>query len=170
MDKETTTFVVAGIGVGGALGGIFIGHLLTRSSQKKQYRIDHIKTESQELLTALMTVYPSYTAWARDRYAVRNLATLGLSQAARQQEYEKVTVDFHKVLNDRVFIAEDIERRKIKTQWDLARSEYEAHFNEDLMKQRVDAIRADILHIATKYDSFLLIRAWRKMFGPKLSI
>jgi hypothetical protein len=53
MDQQTVTLIVAGLGIGGTLGGIVVGHVLTRSWQEEQWLLNNRKEEFRELMTAL---------------------------------------------------------------------------------------------------------------------
>jgi predicted MFS family arabinose efflux permease len=40
MQQESVTLIVAGLGIGGTLGGIIVGHFLARSWQREQWLLD----------------------------------------------------------------------------------------------------------------------------------
>ena len=162
MDQQTVTLIVAGLGIGGTLGGIVVGHFLTRSWQQKQYRQDNVNTESRELLTSLMTVFPAYTKWVR---GWASLFPSDLTDGERVRGYSKVTGEFNRVLNDRLFIAKDVKRLEIKKRWDAACVEYDktTPVDETRMKEHVDAIIADIVEMALNKKPPLWKRAWDRI-------
>jgi hypothetical protein len=55
MDQQTVSLIVAGLGIGGTLGGIVVGHILSRSAQRKQWVLDRRHEEFQELIRAFDT-------------------------------------------------------------------------------------------------------------------
>jgi phage gpG-like protein len=53
MEQATATVVVASLGIAGTLCSSFVGHFLSRSSQREQWMRDRRHEEFQELLRSL---------------------------------------------------------------------------------------------------------------------
>lgn len=101
MDQGMVTLVAAGVGVGGALVGIVIGHFLTRNSQHKQWLLDNRKEEFRQLVSALTEA------------TVEHLAYI-LSQGTSEPEPRSIWMVAQKrafcAITDRVYIASDIDK------------------------------------------------------------
>jgi hypothetical protein len=84
MDTQIATLIVAGLGIAGTLGGILVGHLLTRSWQQRQWLLDNRRQEYREVLNAVITM---------DR-ALRSSA-VGLAYAIGHSVSEETTSLWH---------------------------------------------------------------------------
>ena len=109
--KETTmtpdhtfTLVVSSVGIIGALGGIVIGHFLTRSSQHKEWLRDNRKQEFKELVSGM------------SQYIVEHMSYVA-SKDSRLPQSEQAYVDSMKatsvMLCDRIYIHDDLDKRDI---------------------------------------------------------
>jgi hypothetical protein len=59
--EQSFTLIVSCVGIAGALGGIAIGHFLTRSSQHKQWLRDRRLEEYKLVLAAVNETFEAYT-------------------------------------------------------------------------------------------------------------
>jgi hypothetical protein len=90
------------LGIWAAIGpllGIFVGHLLTRSWQREQARLDNIKAEYRELLTALADAYTTFIR-------------LGPRDEEVANAFDEARAASLRVMHDRIYIAERVEREK----------------------------------------------------------
>ena len=53
LDQGSVTLIAAGFGV----SGVLLGHYLTRSWQREQWRLDRRREEYRELITALSDLF-----------------------------------------------------------------------------------------------------------------
>lgn len=150
MDTQTVTLVVSGLGIAGTLGGTVVGNLLIRSGQREQSRRDNIMQESRELLAAFLRLAMAFPRWARDNNPVRGPHTDIEKVKERYEEYLIATTDFHRVLYDRIFIAEQIKPLEIKKRWDAVLANYQKDFSEAPLIAEVDAICSSIVAVALK--------------------
>ncbi len=104
MDQQSVTLVVAAVGIGGTLGGIVVGHFLTRSWQRKQWLLDQRKQEFKEVASAI-----SHFSIEHLSYVTSQGTTLTQSKQAYVDSMKAVTC----VLADRIYIASDLEDTKI---------------------------------------------------------
>lgn len=98
------------LGIWAAIGpllGIFVGHFLTRSWQREQARLDNIKAEYRELLTALADAYTIFIRLGpRDEEVAQQCNAFDEARAASLR-----------VMHDRIYIAERVEREKWLFYW-----------------------------------------------------
>jgi hypothetical protein len=108
MDQQTVTLVVAGVGMGGALIGIVVGHFLTRNSQHMQWLRDNRKQEFKETVTAMshyILEHMSYTASLNSELPQSKQSYLDSMKAAGV------------VLTDRIYIHADLDKTDIPTRF-----------------------------------------------------
>jgi hypothetical protein len=115
MQPQIITLIVAGLGITGTLGGILVGHVLSRSWQQRQWLQDRRNEEFRELLTALVRAMGKI-ANARD---VIRLKTDEWVLTAHE-----ASVEFTQIMLDRIFIAEDVKKLNLMDQWREAVSKY----------------------------------------------
>jgi hypothetical protein len=102
LHQETATLIVAGLGIGGTLGGIVVGHFLTRSWQQQQWLLDNRREEYRELLNAITTSYMAFVHIAEQTglgTTVSPEITLRAEQSA---------IDSFRTLRDRILIADEV--------------------------------------------------------------
>src|ERR1700728_4484457 len=101
---QSFTLIVSSVGIAGALGGIVIGHFLTRSAQHQQWVRDNRKEEFREVVTAMSQFVVDHMAY---------VSSLGSDLPQSKQAY----IDSYKttsvILCDRVYIYADINDRNI---------------------------------------------------------
>lgn len=135
----------------GPIAGIAVAHLLSKNWQRRQWELDNVKDETREMLRAFTALIPAFTIWARN---CRFYSSVGASEAQVQQmnkflnEYCERSVAFHCALKDRLFIAKDVKRLKIKERWDAAMKQYQDSYNESVLEQEVDSICECLVGIA----------------------
>jgi hypothetical protein len=98
----------------GPLAGIFVGHLLTRSWQREQARLDNVKAEYRELLSALADAYTSFI-----RLGPRDPDSL-----EQRSAYDIARASSLRVLHDRIYIAQRVESEKWLYRWIAIELEY----------------------------------------------
>jgi hypothetical protein len=101
------TIALALWGATGPLIGILVGHHLTRSWQREQWRRDNRKQEYRELLSCLSNAYT---------HMVRFGSGHGWPDEIHQR-VEEVKTESFRVLRDRIFIAEEIKKSGIMELW-----------------------------------------------------
>jgi len=108
MQQETVTLVVASLGIGGTLGGIVVGHLLTRSWQRKQWVLDCRKEEFREVVLAISSATIELTIYIH-------------SLGSRLPQPESLYLDAHRVaaktLVSRIYIASEIKELEIAARY-----------------------------------------------------
>src|ERR1700733_13084140 len=120
MQPTTATLIVAGLGIGGTLGGIVVGHFLTKSSQQKQWLLNNRKDEFRELLTAMAE---SMTAAMKVDPRVRRITT------EEQDAIVQTQANFFRVVRDRIYIADDVGKLEVEIKWLRAHGEYDRTHN-----------------------------------------
>ena len=102
LDQNSTTLVAASFGV----GGILLGHYLTRSWQREQWRLDLRREEYRELISALSTVFA-------------DLQRFGTGTGDREFGIKRAQLqaDSYRVIRDRIFIADEIAEAMILERW-----------------------------------------------------
>jgi hypothetical protein len=107
MEQGTVTVFVAGLGSVTTLGALFLGHFLSRSSQREQWMRDRRQEEFQELLGAL----------AASMYAeVEAMYQSELTPEDREEKRRK-TADFFRVVQTRIFTFADVIRLDLQREW-----------------------------------------------------
>lgn len=114
MRSDTVTLIVAALGICGTLGGIVVGHLLTRSWQQKQWMLDRRREEFRELLSVLVE---SFAKYGDPQYL------FGPSSREAMIEQSQASARCYCVLTDRIFIAEDVKKMDLLKQWSDAIAE-----------------------------------------------
>jgi hypothetical protein len=108
MQQNTVTLIVAGLGIFGTLTGILVGHLLSRSWQREQARLDNKKQEYRELMTSMADGYTQ-------------LLRLGSGIVARspeaQAEIDAARYNSLRTIHDRIYIADRIRELKLFENW-----------------------------------------------------
>lgn len=107
MEQGTVTVFVAGLGSVTTLGALFLGHSLSRSSQREQWMRDRRQEEFQELLGAL----------AASMYAeVEAMYQSELTPEEREEKRRK-TADFFRVVQTRIFTFADVKCLDLQREW-----------------------------------------------------
>jgi hypothetical protein len=141
MQPQTATLIVGALGIGGTLGGIICGHLLTRSWQRKQWLLDRRADEFRELLTALSDSL-------RVSMLMHSGGALGPNE---QREIANAHSAAIRVIRSRIFVFYDIAKLDIELRWIRAVNAHKESLDvEPLAKvfneiriQIVDAVRKD---------------------------
>jgi hypothetical protein len=100
LDQSTTTLI-------GAFGGVLLGHYLSRSWQREQWRLDRRREEYKELLCALSTVFTN-----KQRFGSGGTGEKDLNIKLEQANAESL-----RVLRDRIIIAPEIKEANILPLW-----------------------------------------------------
>ena len=141
MQQETVTLIVAGLGIGGTLGGIVFGHFLTRSWQRKQWLLDKRTEDYQAVLTALTSAYLAIT-----RVDTASFTSLYTDDMAR--EVEAIKGDAFRVLHDRIFIAEELRNAEIIKKWLFVFDSYKLPGGPNESGKAFSALTAELAQMA----------------------
>jgi hypothetical protein len=107
MEQGTVTAFVAGLGSVTTLGALFLGHFLSRSSQREQWMRDRRHEEFQELLGSLA---------ASMHAEVEAIYQSELTSEERKDKTLK-TADFFQIVQTRIFTFTDVKRLDLKREW-----------------------------------------------------
>jgi hypothetical protein len=102
MDQSSIALIAAACGV----GGVLIGHYLTRSWQREQWLLDRRKEEYRELISALSTVFTNMQRFGT-----------GVGDRDFNIRLAQVNADSYRVIRDRIFIADEIAKAQIMERW-----------------------------------------------------
>lgn len=162
---------MAGMGIAGTLGGIGLGHLLTRSWQREQWRLDKRREEYRELLSSLSASYSSLNH-IYDATSARRAITEEISLQAEQAK-----IDSLRVIYDRILIADDVRHIELLKHWSYAVDEYLKHKDGFAFAQEFFSITAEIVTLAkgpqklswlAKWKNYRLRKSLDKAFKPIL--
>jgi hypothetical protein len=140
MQQGNITLIVAGIGIGGTLGGIVVGHILTRSWQQQQWELDRRNEEWRELLTALA----DSLRVALKIYPMRAL------DPDEQREIVEAHANCFRVIRDRIFIASDVKALDLENRWSAAVQHHSQTLDPNRVGSVYNGIRLEIVKIATE--------------------
>lgn len=129
----------------GPLVGIFIGHYLTRSYQRRQWLTDNRLQEWRELITTVMS---SFTT-------ILTLGTATVIEGEQIRRVEAQGVAAIEVIGNRIFIHDDVERIQLLDRWNNVTHSFFAERNakefsskfQEIMATIVKAAKADIASI-----------------------
>jgi hypothetical protein len=106
MQASTVSFLVAGAGI----GGILLGHYLTRSWQHEQWLRDKRYDDYQTVLSAITAAYLAITR-------VNNATFTSMYTEDMARELEVIKADAFRVLHDRIFIAGELRNAAVMKKW-----------------------------------------------------
>jgi hypothetical protein len=140
MQQQTATLVVAVLGIGGTLGGIVGGHILTRSWQREQWIRDKRNEEFRELLEALA-----------ESFRVELTLHAG---AVLDPDAQRAIVDGQSnamaVIRSRIFTADVVQRFGIELKWAEAIQKHHDTLDAAPLAETFTEIRVAILKSALK--------------------
>jgi hypothetical protein len=140
MDQQTVTLIVAGLGIAGTLGGIVVGHILSRSAQREQWVVDRRHEEFQELIKTLdASILSEVTS---------NDDSMELTPVERRDKARR-TSDFFQVLRTRIFTVGDIKRLDIDREWRVAVALYYKNRDKKLLENTYLALMQKLVQAAT---------------------
>lgn len=105
LDQGSVTLIAAGFGI----GGVLLGHYLTRSWQREQWRLDRRREEYRELITALSDVFTNMQRSA-----------MYMGNQDRALKLEVIKANAYRVIRDRILIAEELRDANILQRWAMA--------------------------------------------------
>jgi hypothetical protein len=140
MDQQTVTLVVAGLGIGGALGGIVTGHFLTKNSQHDQWLRDCRKEEFKGLLATLTKSWLYISTFDE------------LSGATPEERFGVLTArsDVILAIGVLVYIDKDMSGLDVSNEWKNAVKTLEENHSIEEFKQRYNDIRNAIVKVASR--------------------
>ena len=128
------------IGVLGTLGGIIVGRYFTDKSRRQQWLVDNKQQEYREVLTALSVAYLTLLEWD----------DIDLREGKEEQRVWRVVTESFRIIRDRIFIAEEVKREKLLSQWTSAtQAFYRRQIEKSEFSKRYDAINDKIVELAT---------------------
>jgi hypothetical protein len=129
------------LAVVGSLGGVVLGRYLATRAQKQQWILDSKKEEYRELLSTLSQCYHVLLDFHTP------LVAHGPEEqrAVHAQELKAVTV-----IQDRLFICDEVERMKIFNRWRAAVLQFEGCPDGLAFTKSIGGILADIIDAAKK--------------------
>jgi hypothetical protein len=117
----------------GPLVGIFVGHVLIRSWQQKQWMLDRRKEEWRELLTTLTRSFVTICKLTGPMRALDEAQTVAQT-----------------TIRDRIFIAKEVKELKIYETWVTATRAFEKDMIYMPFAEQYAVINAKIVDAATK--------------------
>jgi hypothetical protein len=142
--------------------GIFITHVLTKAWERQRKYADNAKQEARELLTSLYKLFADFTPYATISSPLYGLHKDPKKVTELAERYTVATVEFHRMLNDRLYIARDIGPLDVKKRWDSASDKFWHHIGDEAeLKAAVDGIRDDIVAMVLEKDLPIWTR-WRR--------
>ena len=121
----------------GPLVGTAFGAYLSRSAVRKHWLEDNRRQEFHELLSTLLRAY--------------NAAQLSYSDGAAHwdrtllQSYTNAIYEAGIVLEDRLFIGEELTRLDLKGRWDRAMGELRSTHNHQTFSDEFEKVKQDII-------------------------
>jgi len=129
-------------GLGCALIGILVGHYLSRSWQREQWRRDKRYEDYQAVLSAITAAYMAIVR-------VDQASTTSHYTPEMTAEMEVIKVESFKVIRDRIFIADELENASIIMEWDEAVTYYDMHaINERKFAERYSKLNDRLIRMA----------------------
>jgi hypothetical protein len=131
----------------GSVLGIVLGHVLSRSWQFEQWKLENRRQEYREVLTALATAYT-----AMQRYIVepiRGNQRVNLSeQTESERRLEQAKMESFRVLQDRIVNARELELADIIGRWADAFHNFEHTPDDRKFADRYFKIRDTVVKMA----------------------
>jgi hypothetical protein len=131
----------------GSVLGIVLGHVLSRSWQFKQWKLENRRQEYREVLTALATAYT-----AMQRYIVEpmrwNMRVDLSEQTESERRLEEAKLESFRVLQDRIVIARELELEDIIGRWADAFHNFEHTPDDRKFADRYFKIRDTVVKMA----------------------
>jgi hypothetical protein len=125
----------------GPLIGLLVGHILTRSWQRQQWLMDNKKQEYRELLSAISHTFVAL---------VSSQAFDNNNPNALRVELMNLSKDVHRILGDRIFIADDLARTQLRERWMGATNEFLRNCNVETFALRVHEITEALVKLAVE--------------------
>jgi hypothetical protein len=123
----------------GPLVGIIVGHVLTRSWQRKQWYLDNRTQEYRELLGSLTSTYMLMSRFKG-----------GTGDRDEFFRLERLKMESFRVLRDRILIADELKGADILAQWADAFHNFEANRDERKFSDRFTKINETLVSMARK--------------------
>jgi hypothetical protein len=124
----------------GPLVGIWIGHLLTRSWQRRQWVMDRRHQEFQELVAALDASFLAE--------ATRSDSSMELTPEERRDKARR-TSDLFQVVRTRIFVAGDMKKLDLERDWRIAVGLYRKESDGPLFEEAYSELSAKLVELAT---------------------
>jgi hypothetical protein len=121
--------------------GILVGHVLTRSSQQKQWLRERKLEEFRDLLSALANYFTEEIA----------LESNGRAEGTKDREkLDELKTILFRVMRSRIFIAHDIEMRDLEGRWQDALIRFQKTAEVKVFVAAYDEVVQEIVGAATR--------------------
>jgi hypothetical protein len=141
MQDHTVTLIVAVAGIAGTFGSGFLTQRLAQSSERKQWLRNARKEEFRELLTTLNRSFMTISELPKAG---------GLMEHRNRRSVEEAKAHALRVINDRIFIREDVKRDDIMARWAVPVSEFEKDLKVNEFANRFEDMSDLIAAAASK--------------------
>jgi hypothetical protein len=166
MQQETVTLIVAGMGIAGTLWGGMSSQLMARKSQRRQWVADNRKQEARELLTALSDASLALAYWwAEIDTLIEKGEGINLSSKAAI-EFKALNAAFHKIVHDRLFIANDVREAGILEKWIAVIAGQTKDHNYEKQMEGVSKLKELIVEMGTYEELGPFKTIHRKLMRP----
>jgi len=131
--------------VGGPLIGVVLGAYLSRMWQWEQWLRDNRKQECRELLSSISTAY-----MALAKLSARTTSGPAVVPGEEEKRTWALVEESYRILSDRIFIAEDVQRLQLGSKWINATNAVDYHNDLTTLSNVYTSILKDVVTIAAK--------------------
>jgi hypothetical protein len=140
IDVSQVTLYLALWGAIGPLVGILVGHLLSRSSQRRQWVLDRRHEEFQELIKGFdASMLSEATHWD---------SSMELTPEERRDKARK-TSDFFEIVRTRIFTVADIKQLDLEREWRIAVALFRQNSDGRIFERTYSTLMEKLVHVAT---------------------
>ena len=141
LDVSRLTIYLTLWGALGPLVGILVGHVLSRSWQRKQWLMDQRASEFRELVVALEDSLRAH------------LTKYLFTEAFNREEHGEILgrqISFFTVVRTRIFTRNDVEHLNADERWGEAIHDYKAAGDIEVVRKSNESLMRDLVKAATK--------------------
>lgn len=125
----------------GPLLGIILGHVLSRSSQQRQWQQDNRKQEYRELLDALSAAYSEMVEYMYgDFHDSKELFI----------KHKKVRMETFRILQNRIWIAKELKAANIEQEWGITCRKFDHDKDAFKFRENFDALVEKLVNLAVR--------------------
>jgi hypothetical protein len=132
----------------GPLVGVRYGHELAKRTQREHWINDNAKQECRELLA---TIASGFSVILTYHARSSSLPITGPHDEAERRERDKVERDSLEIFYSRLFVSDELNKRKIRDRWIAAIRQYEKEGNGSVFAQEFATIASEIRQIAKDF-------------------
>jgi hypothetical protein len=162
LTQETVTLVVAGFGIAGTFGGVFLGQSMSQSWQREQWLRDHRIQEFRELLDALA-----------DSLRVSMTMHAGALMEDQQRDIVKTHSNAMRVIRSRIFTMDFVHESQIEIRWVEASMQHSRDHNVaalaivfNILQQKIVAAAYEdhkrLSHLASIKSHLFRLLPWKR--------